>query len=85
MKRVTILRSIPHASVDVVLACDTPDRLLVGVAMVRGEPGSFAFVHIDRVTALELDRGLVDLFTVLAERAQGPHFVATSDAIPDSL
>lgn len=85
MKRVTILQSIPHPSVDVVLACDTPDRLLVGVAAVHGEPGSFAFVHIDRVTALALECGIVDLVTVLEERAQGPHFVATSDAIPDSL
>ena len=77
MDNVTILKSIPHESVDVVLARDAQDRMLVGVAMVRGEPGRFALVHIDRVTALELERGTVDLFTVLDERALSSYFIAT--------
>jgi len=85
VQQVTILKSIPLDGVDVVLARDAQERLFVGVAMVRGEPGHFVFVHIDRATALDLERGAVDLFTVLDERALGPHFVATSNAAPDPI
>jgi hypothetical protein len=83
MHRVRILRTIPHDRVHIVLACDEQSRLLLGVAVVGGEPGHFAFAHIDSKTALELERGTLDLFTVLDERAVGPHFVAASDWVPD--
>jgi hypothetical protein len=85
MHQVTILKSIQRDDIEIVLARNAQGRLFVGVPMVRGDPACFVFVYIDHVTALEIERGTVDLFTVLEERATGPHFVATSDKAPDRL
>jgi hypothetical protein len=54
----------------VVLANDAAARPLVGVS-VSGGVSRPVFVQIDRVTMLELERGTVDLRTVLAERCAG--------------
>ena len=49
-----------------VVASDAQHRSMLGVS-----PGDGRFVQIDRVTLLELQRGLVDLRTVVAERCAG--------------
>ncbi|HEX6707224.1 MAG TPA: hypothetical protein VF169_20875 [Albitalea sp.] len=54
-----------------VLASDANERPLVGVSPRPGEPGAPAFVQIDRVTMLELERGVVDMHTALTERCAG--------------
>jgi hypothetical protein len=51
----------------VVLACDAHHGAMLGVSPRDGGP----FVQIDRVTMLELQRGMVDLPTVLRERCAG--------------
>jgi hypothetical protein len=51
----------------VVLACDADHRAMLGVSPLEGQ----AFVQIDRVTMLELERGMVDLHTVMTERCAG--------------
>lgn len=55
----------------VVLACDADARPLVGVSVQRGTDAEPVFVQIDRVTMLDLERGAVDLRTVVAERCAG--------------
>ena len=52
-----------------VLASDANERPLVGVSPRTGEGP--AFVQIDRVTMLELERGVVDMHTALTERCAG--------------
>ena len=55
----------------VVLACDGEQRSLLGVSPLEGEAGAPIFVQIDRVTMLELERGVVDLHTAMTERCAG--------------
>jgi hypothetical protein len=55
----------------VVLANDAEARPLVGISMQRRSDAEPVFVQIDRVTMLDLERGAVDLRTVLAERCAG--------------
>jgi hypothetical protein len=55
----------------VVLANDGQARPLVGVSMQRPTDAAPIFVQIDRVTMFDLERGAVDLRTVLAERCAG--------------
>ena len=56
----------------VVLANDAAERPLVGVSVEGEAAGSHPlFVQIDRVTMLELERGTIDLSTVLADRCAG--------------
>ena len=52
---------------EVVLAHDDEQRLLLGVSPREGG----TFVQIDRVTMLELERGTVDLHTVMTQRCAG--------------
>ena len=51
----------------VVVACDADHGAMLGVSPRDG--GSF--VQIDRVTMLELQRGVVDMHTVMTERCAG--------------
>jgi len=53
----------------VVLANDADQRMLMGVSC-RDASGPL-FVEIDRVTMLELQRGVVDVGRVIAERCAG--------------
>jgi hypothetical protein len=53
----------------VVRASDAEHRSMLCVSPLDGEAGSF--VQIDRVTMLELQRGVVDLRTAMAERCAG--------------
>jgi hypothetical protein len=56
----------------VVLANDADSRPVVGVSVDAADPDGHAlFVQIDRVTMLELERGTIDLPTVLADRCAG--------------
>jgi len=55
----------------VVLANDSSRREMVGVTMPNADTRPPLFVQIDRVTMLELERGTVDLRTVLSERCAG--------------
>lgn len=55
----------------VVLASDAESRPVVGVSTVGRAAQAPVFVQIDRVTLLDLERGAVDLRTVLAERCAG--------------
>lgn len=55
----------------VVLASDADARPVVGVSMAGPSDDSPVFVQIDRVTLLDLERGAVDLRTVLVERCAG--------------
>lgn len=55
----------------VVLANDAAARPVVGVSMAGRTADAPIFVQIDRVTLLELERGAVDLRTVLADRCAG--------------
>jgi len=50
----------------VVIANDAAERTMVGVST-----DGASFMQIDRVTMLELERGAIDLRTVLAERCAG--------------
>lgn len=55
----------------VVLANDANERPLMGLSLALGADQPPTFVQIDRVTMLELQRGTVDLKTVLADRCAG--------------
>ncbi|HEV7913967.1 MAG TPA: hypothetical protein VGP22_09380 [Albitalea sp.] len=55
----------------VVLASDAQHRQMLGVSPVAGESGSPMFVQIDRVTMLDLERGVVDLRTAMTQRCSG--------------
>ena len=55
----------------VVLANDEAHRPVVGISMPGADAGHARFVQIDRVTMLELERGTVDLPTVLSDRCAG--------------
>jgi hypothetical protein len=81
MPRVIVEKSIPYGDVSVVLAHDLDGRLFVGVGLGHGS--RFAFIHVDKVTAQELERREVDLFTVISERGLGLVFEATIDAARD--
>lgn len=73
MDAITIRQTLLECGeVRVVLANDAAERPVVGVRVggdVAGNPP--LFVQIDRVTMLELERGTIDLSTVLADRCAG--------------
>ena len=83
MHRVIVEKSIPHGDVSVVLAHDLDGRRFVGVGL--GEATRFAFIHTDEITAQELERREIDLFTVISERGLGLVFAATIDATQDAV
>jgi len=64
----TLLRS---GDACLVLANDPQHRSMVGVSHRSSESGLPAFVQIDRVTMLELQRGILDLRTAIEERCAG--------------
>ena len=75
MNLLTIRQTLTnHRGVNVVLAGDSRGRNLMGVVAKDTRQGAFLFVEIDRVTRLELERGQVDLDTVIKERGMGPSF-----------
>ncbi len=55
----------------VVLADDAAQRPVFGISPQDEHPGAPAFVQIDRVTMLELERGQVDVHTAMKERCAG--------------
>lgn len=55
----------------VVTAVDSAQRAFVGVGCGDGEMHDFVFTQVDRVSLLELDRGLVDVRTLMDERCSG--------------
>jgi hypothetical protein len=66
MPRITIQETLRNGEDGrVVLACDADQRSMLGVS----QAGSF--VQIDRVTMLELQRGMVDMHTAMTERCAG--------------
>jgi hypothetical protein len=70
----------------VVLGTDSAQRAFVGVS--RGEPPevrAFVFVQVDRVTAAELERGRVDLRTLMEERCCGLVVRACGEGDPDEV
>lgn len=60
-----------HEQALVVTAVDAAQRAFVGVGRGQGEAHEFVFTQVDRVTLLELDRGLLDLRTLMQERCSG--------------
>ena len=64
----TLLECSAHAHV--VLASDEDSRPVLGVSLAYADRPP-AFVQIDRVTMLELERGTVDVKTVFADRCAG--------------
>ncbi len=81
MKQLTVHQVLPHyADVSVLLASEPGGGRFVGVPADGNPTGSFLFVEIDRVTELELERGEVSLYTIIAERSVGLIFETTDFA-----
>ena len=71
MHEITILEWVPHyGDVNVAIASDAAHRSLVGIE-TDDSTGDFVFIEVDWVTLLELRRGGVGLYTVMAERCVG--------------
>ena len=82
MHPITIQATIAqHGDALVVTASDAERRSFVGVA----QRGGFVFVQVDRVTLLELERGMVDGRTVMAERCAGIVVEATGQGVPQEV
>ena len=74
---ITLEQELPHtAGLPVFIARDEQRRSFVGVRRRHDDGERFLFVQIDRVTQLELERGQVDLHTVIDERCAGIVFEA---------
>lgn len=79
MPPITIQKTLAHYREGrVVIANDAQRRAFVGASL---DDEGFVFVQIDRVTMLELERGDVDVRTVLAERGVGLAFEAPAEAL----
>jgi hypothetical protein len=75
MHPVTVDQVIPHyGDVPVIIATDASQRLFAGLGTQPNENENFVFIEIDRVTLLELERGSLDLYTVMTERCIGMVF-----------
>lgn len=77
MHTLTIHHPLPHyGGLMVAIATDPQHRAFMAVAAERGEREAemFMFIEIDRVTRLELERGEVELYTVMTERVAGQVF-----------
>ena len=88
MHVITIRQSLTSGTAEprVVLGTDSAQRAFVGVS--RGEPPevrAFVFVQVDRVTAAELERGAVDLRTLMEERCCGLVVRACGEGEPDEV
>ncbi|HEY2926287.1 hypothetical protein [Piscinibacter sp.] len=85
MHSITIQTTLAqHGDTRVVTANDAERRSFVGVAP-SGRDGGFVFVQVDRVTLLELERGMVDGRTVMAERCAGIVVEATGQGMPQEV
>lgn len=72
MHEITVLEWVPHyGDVRVALATDATNRLFAGIGTDARDSTLVVLVEIDRVTMLELQRGTVGLYAVLAERCVG--------------
>ena len=81
MHAITIQKTLSHRDGHaIVLANDAQQRAFIGTPS-GGGAGDYRFVQIDRVTMLELERGTVDLRTVVSERCAGVVFEADADAM----
>jgi hypothetical protein len=81
MHPVTIHKTFPYDDVKVVLASDDQQRNFVAIGSGENVEGEFVFIEIDRVTELELERGTVDLYTVMTDRCAGMVFHSTLAAM----
>jgi len=86
MHPITIQATLPQrGDALVVTANDAERRSFVGVGRSGREGGGFVFVQVDRVTLLELERGMVDGRTVMAERCAGIVVEATGRGVPQEV
>jgi hypothetical protein len=77
MPALSVQKTLAYKDVDVLLACDARQRSFVGIGCGENADGEYVFIEIDRVTGLELERGTVDLYTVMTERCAGMVFHST--------
>ena len=72
MQPTAIQQTLRHAGDEhIVISTDAQRRAFLGVSQGRAEADDFLFIQIDRVTMLELQRGLVDVPTVVQQRCAG--------------
>ena len=72
MSAITIQETLLHCTEGrVVLARDAEQRQLLGVSPMAEAADAPRFVQIDRVTMLDLERGLVDMRTAMTQRCAG--------------
>src|SRR5436190_490514 len=82
MHPVIVEKCIAHyGDVRVLIAHDPDQRSFVGVGNRGNEGDEFVFVQVDRVTMLEVERGMVDLYTLIAERCVGMAFEASASDV----
>jgi len=69
----------------ILLANDAQQRCFLGARHGHHDGDDFMFVEIDRVTMLELERGMLDPRTAIAERSAGMVFEAPADSVTAPL
>ena len=86
MYPLTIHQTLSHyGDVDVVIASDRQQRSYMAVAANGDNSDALLFVEIDRVTLLELERGEVELYTIMTERALGQVFESSDFVREDPI
>ena len=81
MHALSVQKSLPYNDVNVLLASDAQRRSFVAIGSGENAEDEFVFIEIDRVTELELERGTVDLYTVMTDRCAGMVFHSTLAAM----
>lgn len=69
----------------ILLASDAQQRCFLGARHGHNDGDDFMFVEIDRVTMLELERGMLDPHTAIAERGVGMTFEMPANTVAAQL
>ena len=78
MDQLVIEQTLSHyVDMKAVIARDAEHRSFMGVPVDGNDDRALLFVEIDRVTVLELERGEVELQTVITQRGIGLVFEST--------
>jgi len=81
LHQVTLERKIPYGAVEILVAVDAEKNTFLGFTTGIGGGGSLVFIEVARATLQELEKGLLDLHTLVTQRCIGMIFETSREAL----
>jgi hypothetical protein len=81
LHQVTVERKIPYGAVEILVAVDAEENTFLGFHTGIGRSGSLVFIEVARATLQELEKGSLDLHTLVTQRCIGMIFETSREAV----